>query len=66
MHQSFSSSLNFIRVPPLVPTLKVKDDRFDSVVVVTDGVEKLTGDLECLKEPLEDYSKVIYHAFPKF
>ena len=47
----------------MVPTLKVKDDRFDSVVVVTDSVEKLTGDLECLKEPLEDYSKVIISRF---
>lgn len=45
-------------VPPLVPTVEVKDDRFDAVLVVTDSIEKLTGDLECLKEPLESYSKI--------
>ena len=43
-----------------MPTVEVKDDRFDAVLVVTDSIEKLTGDLECLKEPLEDYSKVKY------
>ena len=38
--------------------MEVKDDRFDAVLVVTDTLEKLTGDLECLKGPLEEYSKV--------
>ena len=46
------------RVPPLLPTTEVKDDRFDAVLVVTDTIDKLKGDLECLKEPLEDYGKV--------
>ena len=52
------NDFNNFRVPPLIPTVEVKDDRFDAVLVVTDTLEKLTGDLECLKGPLEDYSKV--------
>ncbi|KAJ8317580.1 hypothetical protein KUTeg_005484 [Tegillarca granosa] len=47
-----------VRVPTLVPCLDVKDKQFDGVVVVTDKVSKLTGNLECLKSPLELYSKV--------
>lgn len=45
-------------VPRLLPTTDVTDDRFDAVLVVTDTIDKLTGNLECLKQPLEDYGKI--------
>lgn len=38
--------------------LDVKDPEYDSVIVVTDKLEKLVGNLECLKGPLENYAKV--------
>ncbi|KAL4232326.1 Cytosol aminopeptidase [Mactra antiquata] len=45
-------------VPELIPNVNVKDDQYDSVIIVTDEVEKLTGDLECLKVPIENYAQV--------
>ncbi|XP_067658006.1 putative aminopeptidase W07G4.4 isoform X2 [Haliotis asinina] len=45
-------------LPTLVPCLEVKDRQFDGVVVVTDSISKLTGNLECLKAPLENYGQV--------
>ncbi|XP_060595128.1 putative aminopeptidase W07G4.4 isoform X1 [Ruditapes philippinarum] len=47
-----------ISVPALIPNLDVKDTAYDSVIVVTDKVEKLVGNLECLKAPIENYAKV--------
>jgi hypothetical protein len=44
----------------LIPNLDVKDTAYDSVIVVTDKVEKLVGNLECLKAPIENYAKVRY------
>ncbi|XP_064631287.1 putative aminopeptidase W07G4.4 isoform X2 [Lineus longissimus] len=53
------------RLPcPVVPSLDVRDCQFDSVVVVTDSTAKLTGDLECLRAPLEKYA-TIDSAFEK-
>lgn len=45
-------------VPELVANLDVKDPDYDCVIVVTDKVEKLVGNLECLKGPVENYAKV--------
>lgn len=48
-----------IRVPcELVPCLDVKDAQFDGVVIVTDKIEKLTGNLECLRAPLNEYKQI--------
>ncbi|XP_046366263.2 putative aminopeptidase W07G4.4 isoform X1 [Haliotis rufescens] len=52
------SNMADARLQTLVPCLDVKDDQFDGVVVVTDSISKLTGNLECLKAPLENYGKV--------
>ncbi|KAL3864655.1 hypothetical protein ACJMK2_006319 [Sinanodonta woodiana] len=38
--------------------LDVKDPQYDGIVVVTDKPEKLVGNLECLRKPVEDYGKV--------
>ncbi|XP_064602788.1 putative aminopeptidase W07G4.4 [Liolophura sinensis] len=46
------------RVTPLVPNLDVQDDQFDGVIVVTDTVDKLTGNLQCLQRPLKEYGEV--------
>ncbi|KAK3094658.1 hypothetical protein FSP39_004605 [Pinctada imbricata] len=46
------------RLPELRPCVNVKDAQYDGVVVVTDSVSKLVGDLECLKQPLQEYAKV--------
>lgn len=48
----------------LLPVLDVKDPSYDLVLVVTDKLDKLTGNLSCLKTPLEDYAK-IDQAFDK-
>ncbi|XP_052773682.1 putative aminopeptidase W07G4.4 [Mya arenaria] len=45
-------------VPTLVASLDVADAAYDCVVVVTDSVVKLTGNLECLKQTVENYAKV--------
>ncbi|XP_050395237.2 putative aminopeptidase W07G4.4 [Patella vulgata] len=46
-------------LPRILPCLDVTDIRFDSVVVVTDSINKLTDDnLKCLEEPLRKYSKL--------
>lgn len=43
---------------PLVSAKEFTDDRFDSIVVVTDSSAKLTGALADLKPVIEDYIKV--------
>ncbi|RUS75370.1 hypothetical protein EGW08_016860, partial [Elysia chlorotica] len=48
----------------MLPVLDVKDPNYDLVLVVTDKLEKLAGNLACLKTPLENYAK-IDHAFDK-
>ncbi|KAK3743738.1 hypothetical protein RRG08_043470 [Elysia crispata] len=48
----------------MLPVLDVKDPTYDLVLVVTDKLEKLTGNLSCLKAPLDNYAKVD-HAFDK-
>ena len=45
-------------VPELIPNVDVKDAQFDAVIVVTDKVEKLVGNLACLVDPLKKYEKV--------
>ncbi|XP_013394128.1 putative aminopeptidase W07G4.4 [Lingula anatina] len=48
-----------IRVPcTLVPCLDVADAQYDAVVVVTDSIDKLTGNLENIKAVLQDYEHV--------
>ncbi|GFO24637.1 Sb:cb283 protein, partial [Plakobranchus ocellatus] len=47
-----------IEPPQLIPSLDVKDTSYDLVLIVTDKFEKLTGNLACLRTPLEDYAKV--------
>ncbi|GFR87100.1 hypothetical protein ElyMa_006068100, partial [Elysia marginata] len=48
----------------LLPVLDVNDPTFDLVLVVTDKLDKLKGNLASLKAPLEDYAK-IDQAFDK-
>ncbi|ESO93040.1 hypothetical protein LOTGIDRAFT_190097 [Lottia gigantea] len=42
----------------IIGSLDVKESKYDSVVVVTDAIEKLTGNLECLQAPLRKYSEI--------
>ena len=49
----------------MLPVLDVKDPTYDLVLVVTDKLEKLTGNLSCLKAPLDNYAKVCYHSAVK-
>ncbi|XP_062398685.1 putative aminopeptidase W07G4.4 [Sardina pilchardus] len=46
------------RVQPIQATTDCKDQNFDGIVLVAEGVEKLPKELECLKAPLVDYSSV--------
>lgn len=50
----------YFSVPELIPNIDVKDGQFDAVIVVTDKIEKLVGNLECLVEPLKKYEQVFY------
>lgn len=47
-------------VPELIPNIDVKDAQFDAVIVVTDKIEKLVGNLESLVAPLKKYEQVSY------
>ena len=59
MYQAYFS-LCFSLVPELVACLDVKDEQYDGVVVVTDCIDKLTGNLQCLKAPCEQYREVFH------
>ncbi|WAR21736.1 YH24-like protein, partial [Mya arenaria] len=49
-------------VPTLVASLDVADAAYDCVVVVTDSVVKLTGNLECLKQTVDSIKDVVLIA----
>ncbi|XP_047448665.1 putative aminopeptidase W07G4.4 [Mugil cephalus] len=46
------------RVQPVEWTTNLKDQNFDGIVLVTQSHETLPPELECLKNPLQDYSSV--------
>lgn len=56
-----SSFLGFgTMMASLVPASSLTDERFDSLVVISDSFDRLTGIYETLKEPLETYAQVSY------
>ena len=46
-------------VCPLVSSASIKDAQFDSVVIVTDSLDKLGGSLSPLQSVLTAYSQVV-------
>ncbi|KAK0070474.1 aminopeptidase W07G4.4 isoform X2 [Biomphalaria pfeifferi] len=52
------TSFGNTNIPEIIPVFDVKDATFDIVVVVTDKLERLAGNLDTLKVPLENYSKI--------
>ncbi|KAM6965061.1 putative aminopeptidase W07G4.4 [Aplochiton taeniatus] len=46
------------RIQPIESTSDCKNQNFDGIVLVTQGVDTLPSELECLRAPLLDYSSV--------
>lgn len=51
-----------VDVCPLVPASSLTDDRFDSLIVLSDNFDRLSGAYASLKKPLEDYAQVLVHT----
>lgn len=46
-------------LPELIPNVDVQDPNYDIVVIVTDNLDRLTGNLESLKVPIQQYAQVM-------